>query len=53
MLSKINRSNLLAKTLLRQGQRTFAAQGQLTDELKDHLKRLGITKHHNVVQNPT
>jgi len=32
--------------------RSFAAQGVLTDELKDHLAKTGI-KNKNVVHNPT
>lgn len=33
--------------------RTFAAQGEITTELKDHLTRLNFTRHERVVHNPT
>jgi len=33
--------------------RTFAAQGVVTKELQDHLKRMGFTDNSRVVHNPT
>jgi hypothetical protein len=53
MLSRFNRASLLSKSLMRNQTRTFAAQGQLTDELKAHLKRLGFSNFDRFVQNPT
>ena len=49
MLSKI----LKARPVVQTAKRGFAAQGVLTQELTDHLNRLGFDKHERFVQNPT
>lgn len=44
----VQRNSQMAMTATR----SFASQGVLTWELKDHLRKLGITNP-NIVQNPT
>ena len=54
MLSRLVKGGRMVSTnqLLMSQTRAFAAQGVLTEELKEHLQRLGITNK-NIVQNPT
>ena len=53
MLSQAYRSSMLAKGLVRNQARCFAAQGVLTKELQDHLTRLGFNDFTKVVHNPS
>ena len=53
MLSRMTRTNMLAKSMFKSQLRAFSAQGVVTDELKDHLTRLNFTRHERIVHNPT